>query len=332
MIKPLRLALFFSAAASLCGAALCAAATEVLLWPEGAPGALDGSDAAKPTLTPYPVPPPQANGAAVIICPGGGYGSLSMGKEGAEPARWMNSLGVTAFVLRYRLAPYHHPVEMEDGQRALRWVRAHARLYRIDPERVGIMGFSAGGHLAATVATHYDEGDPQAADTIDRESSRPDFQILAYAVITMSDPYAHAGSRQNLLGSSPSQALIDLLSNEKHVDARTPPVFLMHTRDDATVPVANSRMFYDSCVKAGVPARLQLYDHGAHGVGLADGKGGAPDLPEVAGWTIACAGWMKDRGLLTAATSLRAAALPAPAEQAPARFHWDFLGRCFSRR
>jgi acetyl esterase/lipase len=307
--------------------ALCAhgQSTPVLLWPQGAPGAL-GTDAAdKPTLTPFPLPPDKANGAAVVICPGGGYGGVSTGKEGDEPAKWMNALGVTAFVLRYRVSPYRHPIEMGDGQRAVRWVRAHAKLFHVDPARVGMMGFSAGGHVASTVATHWDEGNPDATDSVDRRSCRPDFQILAYAVITMLDPYAHAGSRQKLLGDNPPEDLLVFLSNERQVGAKTPPAFLMHTRDDATVPFQNSQMYYDACLKAGVPARLRLYDHGVHGVGLADGKGGAPNLPDVARWTGECAAWMKELGFLSAPAAVRA---PFPAAVRKARAaRRDFLGR-----
>lgn len=303
----------------------------VPLWPQGAPGAQGTSVADTPSVVPYPADPAKANGASVIICPGGGYSSLATVKEGEAPAKWMNSLGVSAFVLRYRISPYRHPIEMGDGLRAVRWVRSRARLYHLDPARVGMMGFSAGGHVASTVATHWDGGNSGATDSVDRFSSRPDFQILCYPVITMLDPYAHAGSRQKLLGDNPSRELLELLSNERHVDSATPPAFLMHTRDDATVPFQNSQMYYDSCVKAGVPARLRLYDHGAHGVGLADGKSGAPDLPDVAKWTGECAAWLKELGFLDASASLAesgpASRAPGPAIPPKRNGLFDLLGR-----
>jgi acetyl esterase/lipase len=198
-----------------------------LLWPQGAPGAVGTDDADRPSLTLYSLAKTQTARSAVVVCPGGGYGVLAMDHEGRQIAEWLNALGVDAYILKYRLAPrYHHPAMMNDAQRALRYVRAHATEWEIAPDRIGIWGFSAGGHLASTAATHFDAGNPSAADPIDRVSSRPDFAILAYPVITCSEPFMHQGSCKNLLGDNPDPKLADYLSNEKQVTAETPPTFL----------------------------------------------------------------------------------------------------------
>ena len=266
--------LFVAFAAVLCCAATAAAQVAapdtVLLWPAGAPGALGETDADQPSLTIYLPPPEQATGTAVVVCPGGGYGHLAMDHEGRQVARWLNGHGVAAFVLKYRLGPrYRHPVMLQDVQRALRYVRAEAGRFGVEPGRIGVWGFSAGGHLASTAATHFDAGDPQAADPLDRPSSRPDFAILAYPVITMDTAFTHAGSRRNLLGETPDPALVTLLSNERQVTPETPPTFLFHTSDDGAVPVENSIRFYEALRTSGVPAELHVYEHGRHGVGLA---------------------------------------------------------------
>jgi acetyl esterase/lipase len=204
----------------------------------------------------------------------------------------LNDRGITAFVLKYRLGPkYHHPIEIGDAQRAIRWVRLHAKEYGYDEKRIGIWGFSAGGHLASTAGTHFDLGKRDASDPIERQSSRPDFMILAYPVITFTAPYLHQGSRDNLLGERPDPALIELLSNEKHVTADTPPTFLFHTTEDKTVPVENSVYFYLALRKAGVPAEIHIYEKGAHGLGLAPGD------PVVKSWTDRLADWLKVEGL-----------------------------------
>jgi len=266
-----------------------------LLWPGGAPGALGTADADKPTLAPYLVPAGRGTGTAVIVCPGGGYSGLAMDHEGDQIARWLNSLGVSAFVLKYRLGPkYHHPVELGDAQRAIRTVRYHAADYRLLPDRIGIMGFSAGGHLASTAGTHFDAGDAAAADPIDRLSSRPDFLILCYPVISFG-PFTHAGSRHNLLGDDPDPKLVENLSNETQVTAQTPPTFLFHTTTDPAVPVENSVMFYSALRKAGVPAELHIYERGPHGVGL------APTDEALSGWPARLADWLRVRGLLNSA-------------------------------
>jgi acetyl esterase/lipase len=266
-----------------------------LLWPAGAPGALGTEDIDKPSLAPYLVPAGRGTGTAVIVCPGGGYGGLSMVNEGDQIAKWLNSLGVSAFVLKYRLGPkYHHPVELGDAQRAIRTVRSKAAEYRLSPDRIGIMGFSAGGHLASTAGTHFDAGDAAAGDPIERLSSRPDFLVLCYPVISFGE-FGHQGSKRNLLGESPDPKLVESLSNETQVTARTPPTFLFHTTTDAAVPVENSVMFYAALRKAGVPAELHIYERGPHGVGLAQTD------EALSSWPARLADWLRVHGLLNAA-------------------------------
>jgi acetyl esterase/lipase len=268
--------------------------TEERLWPGAAPGALGQAPEDVPTLTRFLPPPERATGAAVVVAPGGGYQHLAMDHEGVVVARWLNSIGVAAFVLKYRLGPkYHHPVELGDAQRALRTVRSRASQWGIDPERIGILGFSAGGHLASTASTHFDAGDPRAADPIERASSRPDFAILIYPVITLEEPYAHRGSRVNLLGEDADPALVWSLSNERQVTPRTPPTFLVHTSDDRAVPVENSLMYYRALRAAGVPAELHVFETGPHGFGTAPGN------PLLSQWPSLAATWMAQRGLLS---------------------------------
>jgi acetyl esterase/lipase len=261
-----------------------------LLWPKGAPGALGTADEDRPSITPYIAKSP--NGTAVIVCPGGGYQHLAMDHEGVQIAKWLNSLGISAFVLKYRLGPnYHHPAMINDAQRAIRTVRSRALQMQINPDRIGIWGFSAGGHLASTAATHFDAGDPNAADPIDRAGSRPDFAILAYPVISLGE-FAHVGSRNNLLGKTPDPKLVEDLSNDQRVTAQTPPTFLFHTTADATVPVENSVRFYLALRKAGVPAELHIFQNGPHGVGL------APTDATLSAWGGLLANWLRERGLL----------------------------------
>jgi acetyl esterase/lipase len=232
----------------------------------------------------------------VVVCPGGGYGGLAMDHEGKQIADWLNSLGVAAFVLKYRLGPrYHHPAPLQDAQRALRTVRSNAQAFGIRPDRIGIWGFSAGGHLSATAGTHFDAGDLNAVDPIERVSSRPDFLILAYPVISFTAEYSHRGSRKNLLGDAPDPALVENLSNEKQVTPQTPPTFLLHTDEDSGVPPENSVAFYLALRKAGVPAELHIYQRGQHGVGL------ALNDPILSSWPGRLADWMRVRGLLPAA-------------------------------
>jgi acetyl esterase/lipase len=267
--------------------------TEEPLWPGAAPGALGRAPEDVPTLTRFLPPPERATGAAVVVAPGGGYQHLAMDHEGVVVARWLSSIGVAAFVLKYRLGPrYHHPVELGDAQRALRTVRSRAAEWGVDPARIGILGFSAGGHLASTASTHFDAGDPRAADPIDRASSRPDFAILIYPVITLEAPYAHRGSRVNLLGEDADAALVWSLSSELQVTPRTPPTFLVHTSDDRTVPVENSLMYYRALRAAGVPAEMHDFETGPHGFGTAPGN------PLLSQWPSLAAAWMAQRGLL----------------------------------
>ncbi len=266
----------------------------ILLWPAGAPGAVGAEDADRPTLTAYLPPPEKALDTGVVVCPGGGYATLAMDHEGRQVAQWLNALGVAAFVLKYRHAPrYRHPAPLQDAQRALRLVRSRAAEFGVVPDRIGIWGFSAGGHLASTAATHFDEGNPAADDPIERVGSRPDFLILAYPVISFTTEYVHKGSRRNLLGDNPDPALLESLSNEKQVNARTPPTFLFHTTEDKGVPPENSILFYLALRKAGVPAEMHIYERGRHGVGL------APSDPVLSSWPGRLADWLRLRGLLT---------------------------------
>jgi acetyl esterase/lipase len=266
-----------------------------LLWASGAPGAQGTEDIDKPTLTPYVMPAGRGTGTAVIVCPGGGYVNLSMDKEGSQIAQFLNSIGVTAFVLKYRLGPkYRHPIELGDAQRAIRTVRAKAAEYRVMPDRIGIMGFSAGGHLASTAGTHFDSGNATAEDPIDRLGSRPDFLILCYPVISLTN-FVHQGSKRSLLGDNPDPKLVESLSNETQVTAQTPPTFLFHTNGDTGVPPENSMMFYMALRKAGVPAEIHIYERGPHGVGL------APTDQALSTWPSRLADWLRIRGLLNSA-------------------------------
>lgn len=265
-----------------------------LLWPKGAPGAKGDEVGDKPSITVYLPPADKATGAAVVVCPGGGYGFLAVDHEGKEPAQWLNQRGVAAFVLRYRIAPrYKHPAPIDDAQRALRTVRARAKEWNVDPHKIGIWGFSAGGHLASTAATHFDDGKADAEDPIDKVSCRPDFAILCYPVITFLPPHSHNGSRDNLLGKNADEKLIESLSNDRQVTAQTPPTFLFHTDADRGVVPENSILFYAALKKAKVPAEMHIYEKGQHGVGLAPGD------PVLSTWTQRLEAWMKGRGLLT---------------------------------
>ncbi len=264
------------------------------LWANGAPGALGADDADIPTIAVYRATQ-RPNGTAVIVAPGGGYTNLSMTYEGRQEAYWFNSMGVSAFVLKYRLGPrYHHPIELGDAQRAIRLVRSRAREFGVSPDRIGMMGFSAGGHLTATAGTHFDEGKPDAADAIDRASSRPDFLILAYPVISFDPAITHAGSVRSLLGANPDPKLIEDLSNDLRVTPQTPPTFLFHTANDSAVPVENSVRFFLALRKAEVPAEMHIFENGPHGVGMASAD------PYLSQWTPLLLNWLRARGLLTA--------------------------------
>jgi len=263
------------------------------LWPNGAPDAVGTEDADKPKLTVWLPSADKANGAAVVICPGGGYGGLARDHEGKQIAEWLTARGIAGIILEYRHAPrYRHPAPLQDAQRALRTVRARAKEWNIDPKRVGIWGFSAGGHLASTAATHFDAGKANADDAIEKESCRPDFAILAYPVITLKAPHAHVGSRNNLLGKQPDEKLIESLSNETQVTKETPPTFLFHTNADKAVVPENSILFYLALRKAGVPSEMHIYETGAHGVGLA-----AKDKA-LSSWPDRLNSWLDGRGFL----------------------------------
>ena len=292
MIKPA------FALALLCSSWIIASA-EVLpefpLWSGAAPGATGTAPKDVPTLTPYLPDPASATGAAIVICPGGGYGGLAA-HEGDGYARWLNHYGVTAFVLKYRLgsAGYRHPVMLGDAARAIRTVRAKAEQWKLDPKRIGIIGSSAGGHLASTLLTHFDAGKPDSEDVVERQSSRPDLGILCYAVITMG-PNTHQGSKNNLLGKDPSAELVDLLSNEKQVTKETPPCFVWHTWEDKAVKVENSLDFVTALQKNGVPYDFHVYQRGAHGIGLGSREF---DPAKWHPWAGDCIYWLKVQGFV----------------------------------
>ncbi len=263
------------------------------LWEGAAPGAQGDAEEDRPTLTIYPTFGPKGPTGAVIVLPGGGYTWLATNHEGREIANWLNAMGITAFVLRYRLGPkYHHPVELGDAQRAVRMVRARAKEFAVSPDKIGVMGFSAGGHLASTAETHFDAGNAQASDPIDRVSSRPDFAVLCYPVISFVSEYSHAGSGENLLGKNAKPELLKELSNELQVTQETPPTFLWSSSTDTVVPPENSVAFYLALHKAGVPAELHIFAEAPHGVGL--------DLQDeaVGEWGMLLRNWLKGRGMV----------------------------------
>lgn len=272
------------------------------LWPGKAPLAVGTSDADKPTLTAYR--PEKPNGTAVVVCPGGGYGFLAMDHEGKRVAEFLAKRGVTAFVLKYRIATKDRPgplldAPLLDAQRALRTVRAKAKDYGIDPAKVGVWGFSAGGHLASTATTHFDTGSTERdADAIDRQSCRPDFAVLAYPVISMDPAVTHGGSRRNLLGDKPDAQLVEKFSNEKHVTRDTPPVFLFHTSADTVVVPEHATRFYLACKAAKVPVELHIYEKGKHGVGLGTDAKWTDGEKSVATWPDRLLDWMTARDLL----------------------------------
>ncbi len=257
----------------------------VSLWPDSIMDR-SGNNAGCPSLTPYLLKDEQS--PVMIVCPGGGYG-MRAEHEGEPVARWLNRIGVSAVVLNYRVAPYRHPIPMNDALRAIRLVRHHADDWGIDATRVGILGFSAGGHLASTVGTHYELGNPCKEDPIDRESGRPDVMVLCYPVISMG-AYTHEGSRSCLLGDRQNdQGMIELLSNEKQITDHTPPTFLWHTVDDAAVPVENVIMFAEGLRRNSIPFDLHLFESGEHGLGLADNHN------EAGLWPTLCEMWLRRR-------------------------------------
>ncbi len=264
--------------------------TPILLWPEGAPGALGTTDLDKPTLTAY-LPAQNPTRTGIVICPGGGYQMLATDLEGTQVAHWLNARGVAAFVLKYRLGPrYHYPAPLLDAQRAIRYVRAHAADDGLDPDHIGIWGFSAGGHLASTAGTHFDGGNPNAQDAIERVGSRPDFMVLAYPVISMQPGITHNGSLRMLLGEQPNPMLENELSNETQVTSQTPPTFLFSTTNDSAVPVMNSVLFYEALLRAGVPAEIHIFEQGHHGSGLGVGN------PQLSMWPVLLQNWLHLNG------------------------------------
>jgi acetyl esterase/lipase len=281
--------LFLAAVALFAVAACSLGQSPILLWPDGAPGALGVEDKDKPSLTPYLPEPEKASGAALVVCPGGGYGGLAP-HEGPDYALYLREQGIAAFVLKYRLGSdgYRHPRMLEDAQRALRLVRARAGEWKVDAKRVGIMGSSAGGHLASTALTHFDAGKTDAVDPTDRQSCRPDLGILCYPVISMG-PITHGGSKTNLLGNNPDASLVELLSNEKQVTKETPPCFIWHTVEDKTVKVENALEFASALQRAGVPFDLHVYQLGRHGLGLDD----KPPFKNVHPWAHDLLFWLK---------------------------------------
>lgn len=290
---------FSLVAYSLCTFILCQSTSyavgpePIRLWADGAPGQNGEEPHDVPLIRAY-LPDGEASGAAVVVLPGGGYGGLAMDHEGHQIARWWNRNGVAAFVTTYRHGPhYQHPAPLQDAQRAIRYVRAHADKYQIDPNRVGVMGFSAGGHLASTVSNHFDNGDASSSDPIGKQSSRPDFSVLCYPVISLMDPLAHKGSRRNLLGNSPSDEMVKKLSNHLQVTKETPPTFIFHTAEDQAVPVGNAIVYYDALIKNGVNAELHIYQKGRHGVGL------APNDPILKSWPDRLLDWVRLNNFLT---------------------------------
>ncbi len=283
-----------------------APAVVIPLWPEGVPNAnpelgeeiiAEGriSNVSVPTLTIYAPAVDRPNGTAVIVCPGGGYSYVSNEREGVQYANWLSTLGITSFVLKYRMAEFGHPAPLQDVLRAVRIVRSRATEFKINPDRIGVMGSSAGGHLTASAGTLFNHAAGKTSAPLDAVSARPDFLILMYPVITMKDPFAHAGSRKSLLGAHPSAELLQLMSLEDQVTPATPPTLLIHTQEDRTVPVENSIAFYQALTRAKVPAEMYLFEHGGHGIGMRDGLGTASNWPKRA------EEWLRTRGLLDVA-------------------------------
>jgi acetyl esterase/lipase len=301
-MKKTLITLILGVSASLAGAS----PTVIQLWPEGVPGIKTdigpekigggyNSNVSEPTLTMVGPAVDRPNGTAVIICPGGGYVRMSTAREGDQYANWLSTLGVTSFVLKYRMQEYGHPAPLQDVLRAVRMLRSRAAEFNINPARIGVMGSSAGGHLAASAGTLFDNPAGRTGAAMDTVSARPDFLMLMYPVITMQEPAVHAGSRKALLGAAPSAETLQLMSLEKQVTAATPPTLLIHTQADQAVPVENSILFYQALTKAKVPAEMYLFEHGGHGMGMRDGLGTSSLWPRRA------EEWLRDRGLLTQA-------------------------------
>lgn len=263
------------------------------LWEGKAPGALGDAEEDRPTITLYAPSEGYDAAPAVLVFPGGSYHSLATNHEGRQIANWLNGAGIVAFVVKYRVGPrYHHPIEIGDAQRAIRFVRARAAEFHVAPGKIGAMGFSAGGHLVSTAETHFDAGNPQAADLIERVSSRPDFAVLAYPVISFVADYSHRGSWESLIGNDATLDVRKSLSNEFNVTPQTPPTFLFSSGTDATVPPENSVVFYVALRKANVPAELHIFQTAPHGVGL------DLDDPSVGEWSTLLLHWLRANGFV----------------------------------
>jgi len=267
----------------------------IFLYPSSEAVVIKGFDTTAPFMDYYPSNNPSPGKTAVLICPGGGYTHLAWDKEGTLPAHFFNENGIDAFVLRYRLnnakqEGHRYPDQYNDVTTAIRIIRSKAAEWHIDPEKTGVMGFSAGGHLASTAATILQKADPAAVNPLERIATRPSFAILIYPVITMNTTFAHRGSRDMLLGKKPDEALVNALSSEKRVTTSTPPIFLVQADDDKTVPPLNSIAFYQALKKNKVPASLFIYDHGGHGFGM------APTDPVLSQWPGQCLQWMQRQG------------------------------------
>jgi len=284
--------------AVVCGLAFIAASLSAaepkteLLWSDGAPGAKGAEAKDKPTLIIYL--PEKPSGAGIVICPGGGYGGLAIDHEGHQIARWLNENGIAGFICdyRHRGKGYGHPAPLQDAQRAIRSVRSRAKSFGVDAAKIGILGFSAGGHLCSTAVTHFDAGEPGSSDPVMRVNSRPDFGVLCYPVIAFDQPFTHKGSQRNLLGEDASPELVASLSNEKQVSDQTPPCFLWHTWEDKAVPPENSVVFYQALLAHKIPSELHIYEQGPHGLGLAKNRPGA------SAWPAAFIAWLKVRGIV----------------------------------
>ena len=309
-VRPKRYLLTLLCLWTISGPAFCQQRT-IKIWEHTIPGSIENpsykmetiyADGSKPrirkvtdpTLDYYPAPADKSTGAAIVICPGGGYGLLAIDHEGTLVAEWLNKLGIAAFVLTYRLPSDEIMVNksigpLQDAQEAMRIVRRHAKEWNINPHKIGIMGFSAGGHLAATASTHFADRVYESADTT---SARPDFSVLIYPVISMDSTITHRGSRENLLGLSPSDEEVRNFSADESVTKDTPPAFLVHAADDNTVPIQNSINYLLALKRAGVPCELHLYESGGHGFGLGGGVGTKATWPE------AFKSWLQVRKLL----------------------------------
>ncbi len=279
------------------------------VWPNGVPGSIKTDTYSEkateangipsryekvtdPSLTVFLPTAEKATGTAVIICPGGGYGVLAFDHEGYAIARWLNENGIAGIILKYRLPSDLIMKDksvgpLQDAQEAIRIIRRNREHWRIDPHKIGVIGFSAGGHLASTISTHYADNVYEVADTT---SARPDFSLLIYPVITFNSSFTHGGSRKNLIGNNPSQEAIDHFSNELQINAKTPPAFLVHSSDDKAVPVKNSLVYYEALVKNNIAAEMHIFQKGGHGYGLSVGKG------TQSSWPVLCINWLNENG------------------------------------